>query len=400
MRLQLKLFVLILLVLSAPPALAADKSTITLLVNGSETVTLPDNTQVMVGDESKLAVRLVTPTQLLMKGLAPGYTDVWLINDTPQRLRVTIERPLDERLELELSALQQVEPDLRITRHRNFVIADGTVSAVSEEKLSVLASQYQQLLVQTEVTLTDPPMLRLSVKILEIKRQQLRQLGIEWQSATSGPTAATAIKGMFAWSAQMESTLNLLQQQGHAKLLASPTLSAQSGESAAFLAGGEIPIPQVVAQGMQDVEFREYGIKLNIAPEVTATDKIKTVLSAEVSNLDPAVSVNGVPGILTRRTDSVFLAAEGTTLVLSGLLSHEHSLNESAIPGLSDVPLLGKFFQAREQRQQQTELVIMVTTERLDAAEQRHQQQWQRQQQQQHWLEQAGCVGLQEVNDE
>ena len=400
MRMPLRGLIVCCLLLMAKPAISAAEPQIKLLVDGSETIKLSKNTQIMVGDESKLAARLVTPTQLLLKGLAPGYTDVWLINDTPKRLRVTIERPVDERLKLELTALQQLEPNLEISRQSNFVSARGQVSMSGTETLNALATQYHQLLLQTEVTAVDPPMLRLSVKILEIKRQQLQELGIEWQSATSGPTAATAIKGLFSWSAKMESTLNLLQQQGHAKLLASPTLSAQSGESAAFLAGGEIPIPQVVAQGMQDVEFREYGIKLSIAPEVTATDKIKTQLSAEVSNLDPAVSINGVPGILTRRTDSVFLAAEGTTLVLSGLMSHESSLNESATPGLSNVPLVGNLFQAHEQRQQQTELVIMVTAERLDAAEQRYQQRLQREQQQKFWLEQAGCVGLQEVANE
>ncbi|HAD48411.1 MAG TPA: pilus assembly protein CpaC, partial [Idiomarina sp.] len=118
----------------------------------------------------------------------------------------------------------------------NFVVATGEVEELTRQRLQLMAEKYPQLLDQSQSKPSDSPMLRLRVKILEIKQQQLKELGIEWQSATAGPAASTAIQGTFSWSAQMASTLNLLQTQGHAKLLASPTLSAQSGESATFLA--------------------------------------------------------------------------------------------------------------------------------------------------------------------
>jgi pilus assembly protein CpaC len=381
-------------------AVAAAQQQMTLLVEQSTLVDVTENTQIMVGDESKIAARLVTPTQLMLKALQPGYTDVWLINNSPERLLVTVEQPIDRKLLLELDGLKAADTALATVISDNFVVAKGEVMESTRQRLQRLAEDYPQLLDQSQSKPSDSPMLRLRVKILEIKQQRLKELGIEWQNATSGPAASTAIQGTFSWSAQMASTLNLLQTQGHAKLLASPTLSAQSGESAAFLAGGEIPIPQVLAQGMQDVTFRAYGIKLDIAPEVTATGKIKTQLSAEVSNLDPAVSVNGVPGILTRRTDSVFLADDNDTLVLSGLMSHERSRSESQTPAMGDLPVIGQLFRSRELREQQTELVIMVTAERLDMAQQRLNAKNQRLEQQTNWLSEAGCVGLQEVTDE
>lgn len=392
-------FCLLLAMLVTPLSVFAQQP-IKLVLEQSTLVDVAANSQIMVGDDSKVAARLVTPTQLMLKGVSPGYTDVWLINNAPQRLLVTVEQPLNKKLVLALEGLKAQDAQLTTVKTDNFVIARGLLNAQTREHLQRLAASYPQLLDQSQSKPVDRPMLRLRVKILEIKQQQLQELGIEWQNATDGPTASTAIKGTFSWSAQMASTLSLLQTQGYAKLLASPTLSAQSGESAAFLAGGEIPIPQVLAQGMQDVSFRAYGIKLNIAPEVTATGKIKTQLSAEVSNLDPAVSVNGVPGILTRRTDSVFLADDNDTLVLSGLMSHENSRSEAQTPALGDIPVIGQLFRSRELREQQTELVIMVTAERLDSAQQRAQQRQQRVQQQNGWLHQAGCVGLQEVTDE
>ncbi|RUO77264.1 type II and III secretion system protein family protein [Idiomarina seosinensis] len=372
------------------------QQTIELEVGQSERLQVATNTQIMVADESVITVNLITPTQLLIKGLAAGYSDLWLINDAPKRLRVAVTEPLNKKLALELQALSSRDTHLALEFVDSFVIASGTVTENTAEALQSLQDNYPQLLNKTEPPISDQPMLRLTVKILEIKRQRLQELGIDWQSATSGPSASTAIKGMFRWSAELDSTLNLLQQQGQAELLASPTLSAQSGESAAFLAGGELPIPQVVAQGMQDVTFREYGIKLNIEPEITATGKIKTQLSAEVSNIDPAVTVAGVPGILSRRTDSIFLSDEGDTLVLSGLMSLEKSDSSNGLPGISELPLLGQLFSSSQQREQQTELLIMVTTERLDAADKRAEEAQQRAFQQQHWLVEAGCSGLQE----
>ncbi|MGM0524856.1 MAG: type II and III secretion system protein family protein [Pseudomonadota bacterium] len=372
------------------------QQSIELEVGQSERLQVAANTQIMVADESVITVHLITPTQLLIKGLAAGYSDLWLINDVPKRLQVAVTEPLNKKLALELQTLSSRDKKLTLEFVDSFVIASGAVTTSTAETLQSLQDNYPQLLNKTESPISDQPMLRLTVKILEIKRQQLQELGIDWQSATSGPTASTAIKGMFLWSAELDSTLNLLQQQGQAELLASPTLSAQSGESAAFLAGGELPIPQVVAQGMQDVTFREYGIKLNIEPEITATGKIKTQLSAEVSNIDPAVTVAGVPGILSRRTDSIFLSDEGDTLVLSGLMSLEKSDSSNGLPGVSELPLVGQLFSASQQREQQTELLIMVTTERLDAADKRAQEAQQRVFQQQQWLVEAGCSGLQE----
>ncbi len=212
-------------------------------------------------------------------------------------------------------------------------------------------------------------MLTLRVNILETKRQYLEDIGIRWQGTTSGPTFSSALSGLFEWDAEINSQLMLMQRRGLAKLLANPTLSTQSGEKATFLAGGELPIPQVVAQGMQDVTFREYGIKLIIEPVVLAENKIKTRLHAELSNIDPAVSVSGVPGILSRRTESVFLSNDGDTMVLSGLLSTDESAQEDKVPGIGELPVIENAFNSQQSRSQATELVIMVTAERMDTAQ-------------------------------
>lgn len=396
---NVRYWVLLMVLMVTLPSLASEQQH-TLEVGQTERLEVPPNSQVLVGDDSILAIRLVDAKQLLVKALKPGYTDLWLINDSPQQFHYTINKSLPTELMLSLDDLKQRIPALSVSQQGSFAVVSGSLNAAERAMISQLSERFPALLDQTTVPAKDAPMLRLSVKIVEVKQQYLHELGIRWRSSLAGPSLARAIQGIVSWSPQLDSTLNIMQQRGQAELLASPTLSAQSGQSASFLAGGELPIPQVIGQGMQDVTFREYGIKLDIAPEVTATGKIKTQLSAEVSNIDPAVTVAGVPGILSRRTESIFLSDEGDTLVLSGLVNRESSVTSTELPAMHSLPLLGRLFQSEQQRQQQTELVILVTAERLDAAQVRAEQVMTYQQQQQQWLIDAGCAGLKEEHDE
>ncbi|HAD47765.1 MAG TPA: hypothetical protein DCF92_02845, partial [Idiomarina sp.] len=103
------------------PSVALAQQQIKLLAEQSTLVDVAANTQIMVGDNSKVAARLVTPTQLLLKALQPGYTDVWLINNSPQRLLVTVEQPIDKKLLLELDGLKAADKQLVTAITDNFV---------------------------------------------------------------------------------------------------------------------------------------------------------------------------------------------------------------------------------------------------------------------------------------
>ena len=132
---------------------------IKLVVNDATRIEITANTQVMVGNNEKLAIRLVTPTQLMIKGLAPGYTDIWLINDQPRRISVTIEAAVDTRLALQLDGLKQQDSGLLLSNDRNFVIARGKVLPATADALQQLSSSHAQLLNQTQLLPTDKPML-------------------------------------------------------------------------------------------------------------------------------------------------------------------------------------------------------------------------------------------------
>lgn len=126
-------------------------------------------------------------------------------------------------------------------------------------------------------------------------------------------------------------------------------------------------------------------------------NRIKTQLHAELSNIDPAVSVSGVPGILSRRTESVFLSNDGDTLVLSGLLSTDESAQDDEIPGLGSLPILENAFRSQQNREQTTELIIMVTAERMDTAKERLNDKQKRLAQKHGWYQKDSILQLRET---
>ncbi|MDR0779436.1 MAG: type II and III secretion system protein, partial [Pseudomonadales bacterium] len=168
-------------------------------------------------------------------------------------------------------------------------------------------------------------------------------------------------KGYFGIATSIFSTINMMMTRGKAWELAAPKLSAKSGSHAVFLAGGEIPItvPSVIGQPM--VIFKEYGIRLDINPTVNTRNEVNTSIMAEVSRIDPSVTVQGIPGFLTRRAETEINVNAEETIVISGLLDTTASKTVDKLPVLGDLPVLGRLFRSKGFRGNRTELVIFVT---------------------------------------
>jgi pilus assembly protein CpaC len=232
-------------------------------------------------------------------------------------------------------------------------------------------------------------MVRFKVQIIEFRKSKLRDLGIDWENNMQGPVFALAGDGLHSnilnssnlgtlpglpsnldgfhsflgIGTQLSSRINLLAASGDAKTLAEPKLTAKNGGKASFLAGGEVPYPVTNANGATSVEFKQYGIKLDIAPWISEDNVISAEVSTEVSQIDPAVNVLGAPGFLTRKTDTQVNMYAGETIIISGLLSAESSEDEDKLPGLGDIPVLGHLFKSTSYRKNLSELVIFVTPE-------------------------------------
>lgn len=239
-------------------------------------------------------------------------------------------------------------------------------------------------------TKTLKTMVNMRVKIVEFRESALRDIGIDWQNNSSGPGFAVAgdavsnnyfslnrasetfgnlpnnIKGTptyFGIASEITSTINYLQQSGDAVTLAQPMLSTLSGGKASFLAGGEVPYPVTNANGATSVQFKNYGIQLEIEPVADAQGRISAGIVTEVSQIDNSVTVLGAPGFLTRRTETQLNVNQGETIVISGLISKQASKDVEALPGLAHIPILGELFKSRNFQRSVTQLVIFVTPE-------------------------------------
>jgi len=161
-------------------------------------------------------------------------------------------------------------------------------------------------------------------------------------------------------------TIQALEQTGLMRTLAEPTLTAISGESASFLAGGEFPVPvSVDANGNIAVEYKPFGVALAFTPVVLSDGRISLHIEVEVSELtnDGAIQIGGVtlPGLSVRRTETTLEMPSGGALVMSGLIQDQISEVISGLPGIRNLPIIGALFGSREFERNETELVIIVT---------------------------------------
>jgi len=229
---------------------------------------------------------------------------------------------------------------------------------------------------------------RMRVRMVEFRKSALGRLGIDWSDSTTGPSLVAAgdisgnpshrpdmpgldrsrapVSAYFGIASNITSRINFLAQSGDAVTLAEPVLSAMNGGEASFLAGGEVPYPSIGDNGLSQVEFKEYGVKLNVAPLIDGAGNVRARLETEISQLDSSVSVQGTPGLLTRRAQTEVTVRSGETIVISGLLSSESSADSDSIPGLGRLPVIGRFFGSRGQRNAISELVIFITPEVIE----------------------------------
>ncbi|HEY8565121.1 MAG TPA: type II and III secretion system protein family protein [Beijerinckiaceae bacterium] len=169
----------------------------------------------------------------------------------------------------------------------------------------------------------------------------------------------------------VDATLRAFERAGVSRVLAQPTLTAISGESASFKAGGEVPVPRssdcsIVGRACTvGVEFKPYGVSLNFTPVVVSENRISLRVNTEVSEIDPEsrVTLSGISvfGFKVRRTETTVELASGATIMSAGLLQQSSNAAVNGIPGLLNLPVLGTLFRSREYQRKETELMILVT---------------------------------------
>lgn len=343
-------------------------------------------TRVAIGNPAIADVNVVNRREVLLSGKTLGVTSliVWM-GEGSREYRVVVgatKNPLFAKSadpELESAVIepgQSLEgrlPNLLAYRRAQSSAQQGSKDKIADR--SVIEGESQ---VMTEV------------RIAEISRRTLQQYGLNLSkqgnnlASFTTPSSTPLVSGLpGAGFLPLQSAFNivvgdvgrniygalsLLEQKGLARTLAEPSLVAMSGQTASYLAGGEFPVP--VSQGGSTggavtIQYKEFGVRLNISPTILSSGRIAMKVAPEVSDLDfsSGIQVGGVavPSLTVRRTDTTVELGDGESFVISGLVSSNLVNSVSKVPGLGDLPVLGAFFKSTSIRREDKELVMVVT---------------------------------------
>lgn len=349
----------------------------------------------------------ISPSEILVNGKAAGETSLilWENGGGRQFFNVKVHPSsyaVSDRLDGVRREIRRALPGqkVKVSTANGNVFLTGTVKDLTDSERAVtIASTVGKVvnLLYVDVPASKPQIL-LKVRFASVDLSKERQLGLNLFSlghnnigslttgqfsppivsspGASGPPTA-AIKNplnimIFRPDLNMGATLEALETNGLVQMLAEPNLLAADGKEASFLAGGEYPYPVVqgatgAGVGAVTIEFKEYGVRLNFIPTITARNTIRLQVAPEVSALDFAngITISGftVPGITARRVNTEVELKDGQSFAIGGLLNNTETKTFNKIPFIGDVPVLGKFFQSVDRKKSKTELIVIVTPE-------------------------------------
>ena len=370
-----------------------------LALNPSKAITIETNVdfaELVVGNPEIADVSPLTSRSLYILARTYGRTNLSFYDDQSRLVGVldlTVALDLGEVRDALNSALPHSSLNVSLVNGRiriGGVLADGMALRTALD----IVEQFTSEPVINTIRVSNSQQVMLQVRFLEARRDAGRDLGIGWKGAnTNNPGyqgesdipyiagvdqqyPGFAIGGNLASSAIPFGTfianilssgitadviVKALETKGLARRLAEPNLIAMSGETASFLAGGEFPIPGSDENGNATTTFKPYGIRLSFTPVVLDDGLIHLQLAPEVSDLDPSLSVGGIPALVTRSARTTVELHDGQSLAIAGLLQATNTKAQQQLPWIGQVPVLGALFRSSSYRKQETDLVVIVT---------------------------------------
>jgi pilus assembly protein CpaC len=367
--------------------------------------------RVYVSDPAVINSVTLSPNQIIVTAMTPGISSLTLLDETGLAQSYVVSSDVDvEGLRAAMSgamgndAIRAEGNGGRVTLTGN--VASQAVSDAAAKLAGLYAANVANALVVASPG--HPKQVRLEVRILEVDRSKMLQLGLNLfnpggntnylasstsaqfpSSATLSPSAAAGAIGTLAttnplnfmlYSAKLNlgATIEDLQSKQVLQILADPTITTISGVQANFLSGGEFPFPVVQPGGsggapVVTIQFRQFGVKLEFTPVVNDDGTIRLKVSPEVSALDyaDAVTVSGftIPALSTRRATTEVELRSSQSFAISGLLDQRTTDMMSKNPGAANIPILGNLFKSKNVNHSTTELVIVVTPTVVDPLE-------------------------------
>jgi pilus assembly protein CpaC len=378
------------------PALAQD---VTVPLGGQQLVNVDGEiSHLAVGDPAVADVKLVSARQLRVLGAKPGTTDllVWRRGQQePDTFHLAVGADV-AGLRAAFAADAELA-GLTINDNGKTGILSGHVpTAAAHDRALALAHADLGKDITDISSVTQTQMVAVEVRFAAVSTTALEALGINlqrlgnsgFQFASNNPSTVSnfsflgnslavtsslplsqAFNLMMAWpGADFMGVVSALNSANLATTLAKPTLLVRSGESASFLAGGEIPVPVPLAGSVSNaitIDYKKFGVQLKLKATVLDDKRIVINVNPEVSELDPtnAIQMQGytIPALKTRSTDTTIELGDGQSFVLAGLMYSEDSSQESKVPGIGDLPVIGTFFKQSQNSKERQELIIIAT---------------------------------------
>ncbi len=366
-------------------------------VGKSVILDLPRDVKDVLVADPKIANAVVrSPQRAYIIGAAVGQTNIVFFDSEGQQIAaydIAVKRDLNGVR----AALRQSYAGVQIEGVGDGVILTGSVaSPVDAQQAGDLAARLvggaDKVVNSISVRGRDQVMLK--VTVAEVARKIVKQMGIDLSaSMTSGTSVVTfnnanpftanggplvsgnALTAAFGGSPSVQATLRAMESAGVVRTLAEPNLTAISGESATFIAGGEFPFPTgvtcqtspagSVGQCAPSISFKKFGVSLNFTPVVLTEGRISLRVMTEVSEVstDNSINISGisVPSVKTRRAETTLEIPSGGSMAIAGLIQQQTKQAVNGLPGIDQLPILGQLFRSQDFVNNETELMVLVT---------------------------------------
>lgn len=331
-------------------------------------------------------VQIKSPTLIYVFGKAPGETSLYALAADDTILFNGVIKVTHNLAGLN-RAIGRMIPGGRVAAMsiQGAIILTGEVDSPSQaEDARRIALRFagEGAEIFNRLRIASPSQVNLRVRIAEVSREIIKQIGFRWDALLSGTDyqvgflagGSTSSRGnnaifgsVISGNLNLEGVIDALESEGLISVLAEPNLTALSGETASFLAGGEFPIPVPQGNGSNaiTITFKKFGVGLSFTPTILADNRINLKVNPEVSQLTSAgaISIGGfsVPALTTRRAETTVELGSGQSFAIAGLLQNNVVRDLAKFPGLGDIPILGALFRSDNFKRNESELVIIIT---------------------------------------
>ena len=352
--------------------------------------------EIVVGDPETADVNALSDRTLYVLGRKLGSTNITLFDDKKDLLAV-IDVEVTHDLTGLSSTLKQAIPGarLKVRSVNGRVLLEGEVpSAPAAEKAMTIARDFVGDDVTNSFSITANQQVNLEVRMVEVARSAGKELGFNWNLIKDGngygqglgiaqaagsqglglAAAASALSGLVPFGTVVANILEngtspdllitALEERRMARRLAEPNLTALSGQTASFNAGGQVPVQTCegsLADQTCSVTYKDFGVILNFTPTVLDDGLINLQLNPTVSEIDPSLSYNGNPGFVIRTANTSVELRDGQSFAIAGLLQSLNAKEATQVPWVGNVPVIGTLFRSSAFQKKESDLVIIVT---------------------------------------